>query len=103
MKKPDPMRQFMLAAGWDVVCIAKYLHDTKAGGTEYGVLLERLSEVGSGVINKAVFVHTLSRPEAELTQEISKAKQQSMLRLQPIFEAIEQTSEDSSISFNLKR
>ncbi|KAK1741181.1 hypothetical protein QTG54_008433 [Skeletonema marinoi] len=77
----------------------KYLHDTKAGGTEYGVLLERLSEIGFGVINKAVFVDTsLSLPEAELTQEISKAKQQSMLRLQPIFEAIEQTSEDSSIS-----
>ena len=99
MKKPgNPMRQFMLSAGWDVVNIAKYLHDTKAGGTESGVLSERLSEVGSSVINKAVFVDKLSRPEAELTQEISKAKQQSMLRLQPIFEAIEETSQDSSDS-----
>eukprot|EP00984_Skeletonema_dohrnii_P039009 scaffold42885_cov100-Skeletonema_dohrnii-CCMP3373.AAC.1 len=102
MKKPgNPMRQFMLAAGCDVVNIAKYLHDMKAGGTEYRVLFERLSEIGFGVINKAAFVDALSRPdvaEAEFNQETSKAKQQSILRLQPIIEAIEETSEDSSDS-----
>eukprot|EP00985_Skeletonema_marinoi_P025446 scaffold18742_cov70-Skeletonema_marinoi.AAC.3 len=102
MKKPgNPMRQYMLAAGCDVVCIAKYLHDMKAGGTEYRVLFERLSEIGFGVINKAAFVDALSFPdvaEAEFNQETSKAKQQSILRLQPIIEAIEETSEDSSDS-----